>query len=59
LRDIQWQGKSEFTILQGEDMGVPSRLQVKYGPEIGESVTVMGEVRHIAPTYPDFTLAGS
>ena len=49
LRDIQWQGKSEFTILQGEDMGVPSRLLVKYGPEIGESVTVRGEVRHIEP----------
>lgn len=47
LRDIQWQGKNEFTILQGEDMDMPSRLLVKYGPQIGESVTVRGEVRHI------------
>jgi PhzF family phenazine biosynthesis protein len=47
LRDIQWKGKSEFTILQGEDMGVPSRLSVKYGPNIGESISVSGEVRHI------------
>ncbi|MEW6404927.1 MAG: PhzF family phenazine biosynthesis protein [Chloroflexota bacterium] len=47
LRDIGWQGKGEFTILQGEDMGMPSRLMVKYGPRIGESVTVSGEVRRI------------
>jgi len=47
LRDIQWNGKNEFTILQGEDMGVPSRLIVTYGPQAGESVTVSGETRHI------------
>lgn len=48
LRDIGWHGKNEFTILQGEDMGVPSRLLVKYGPKIGESVTVSGETRYIS-----------
>jgi len=47
LRDIGWQGKSEFTILQGEDMGMPSRLLVKYGPTPGESVLVSGETRYI------------
>ena len=47
LRDIGWQGKNEFTILQGEDMGMPSRLRVTYGPTIGESVAVSGETRHI------------
>lgn len=47
LRDIGWRGKSEFTILQGEDMGVPSRLMVKFGPKVGESVAVSGETRHI------------
>jgi PhzF family phenazine biosynthesis protein len=47
LRDIGWQGKSEFTILQGEDMGIPSRLLVKYGPTPGESVLVSGETRYI------------
>ena len=47
LRDIGWQGKNEFTILQGEDMGMPSRLRVRYGPMIGESVAVSGETRYI------------
>jgi len=47
LRDIGWQGKNEFTILQGEDMGMPSRLLVKYGPTPGESVLVSGETRYI------------
>lgn len=44
LRDIQWKGDSELTILQGEDMGVPCRLLVKYGPT---SVAVSGETRYI------------
>lgn len=48
LRDIGWQGKNEFVILQGEDMGVPSRLIVKYTPTVGESVAVSGEVRYIS-----------
>jgi PhzF family phenazine biosynthesis protein len=47
LRDIGWNGKSEFTILQGEDMGAPSRLVVKYGPQVGASVAVSGETRYI------------
>jgi PhzF family phenazine biosynthesis protein len=47
LRDIGWNGKSEFTILQGEDMGMPSCLSVKYGPRVGESVSVSGETRYI------------
>jgi PhzF family phenazine biosynthesis protein len=47
LRDINWQGAKTFTILQGEDMGVPSRLNVSFTSKTGESVTVSGEVRHI------------
>lgn len=47
LQDIGWQGEKEFTILQGEDMGKPSRLTVKYGLNSGESVAVSGEVRYI------------
>lgn len=47
LRDIGWQGKSTFTILQGEDMGSPSRLKVSYSPEPGSSVSVSGETRYI------------
>jgi PhzF family phenazine biosynthesis protein len=48
LRDINWQGKKEFMMLQGEDMGVPSRLLVQYNSKIGESVKVSGEVRYIS-----------
>ena len=47
LRDIGWQGKNEFMILQGEDMGVPSRLRVRFSPKVGESVAVSGETRYI------------
>ena len=47
LRDINWRGKKSFTILQGEDMGVPSRLLVQYSSKTGESISVSGEVRHI------------
>jgi PhzF family phenazine biosynthesis protein len=47
LRDINWTGNPAFTILQGEDMGMPSRLNVKYGPTKGESISVSGETRHI------------
>ena len=48
LRDINWQGKKAFMILQGEDMGMPSRLLVRYSSKTGESVSVSGEVRHIS-----------
>lgn len=47
LRDIDWKGSKSFTILQGEDMGVPSRLFVTYTSKSGESIAVKGEVRHI------------
>lgn len=47
LRDIGWKGSKTFTILQGEDMGVPSRLTVSFTDKVGESVSVSGEVRHI------------
>jgi PhzF family phenazine biosynthesis protein len=47
LRDIGWNGATTFTILQGEDMGVPSRLSVTFTPKAGEGVSVSGEVRHI------------
>jgi PhzF family phenazine biosynthesis protein len=48
LRDMNWQGKKEFTILQGEDMRMPSRLLVQYGSKTGESVSVSGEARYIS-----------
>lgn len=48
LRDIGWPGKREFTILQGEDMSVPSCIRVTFTTNPGESVAVSGEVRAIA-----------
>ncbi|HSM70514.1 MAG TPA: PhzF family phenazine biosynthesis protein [Anaerolineales bacterium] len=47
LRDIGWPGKNEFVILQGEDMGMPSRLLVRFSPKVGESVSVSGQTRYI------------
>jgi PhzF family phenazine biosynthesis protein len=47
LRDIKWKGPNSFTILQGADMGSPSRLSVTFTPKPGESIAVSGEVRHI------------
>ncbi|MCE7859119.1 MAG: PhzF family phenazine biosynthesis protein [Chloroflexi bacterium] len=48
LRDIGWKGPDTFTILQGEDMGMPSCLTVRMTPEAGGEISVGGEVRYIA-----------
>ncbi len=48
LRDIGWQGKRRFEIIQGVDMGYPSRLFVEYTSAPGASVRVAGETRHIS-----------
>jgi PhzF family phenazine biosynthesis protein len=48
LRDIGWQGKRRFEIIQGEDMGSPSRLFVEYTSMSGASVKVAGETRYIS-----------
>lgn len=50
LRDIEWQGENRFEILQGEDMGSPSRLYVQFTMNKGESIKVSGETRHIIET---------
>ena len=47
LRDINWQGQRRFEILQGQDMGQPSRLVVEHTEIKGESIKVGGETRHI------------
>jgi PhzF family phenazine biosynthesis protein len=52
LRDIRWQGKNTFTILQGEEMGMPSRLVVRFTAKLGESVSVSGETRNIGEERP-------
>jgi PhzF family phenazine biosynthesis protein len=50
LRDIEWPGENNFEILQGEDMGCPSRLFVQYTLNKGESIKVSGETRYIPET---------
>lgn len=47
LRDINWQGRNRFVILQGEDMGCPSRLLVEFTTNKGEGIKVSGETRYI------------
>jgi len=47
LRDIAWPGPERFEILQGHDMGVPSRLQVAFTRQPGAPVEVSGETRQI------------
>lgn len=47
LRDLGWPHGGAIEILQGEDMGVPSRLQVQLTDEPGSSVRVSGSVRWI------------
>jgi len=46
LRDINWQG-NDFDVLQGQDMGCPSRLSVEFSATAGEGVKVTGETRQI------------
>jgi len=43
LRDNAILPPGELTILQGADMGRPSRLRVRYGNETGSPVHVSGE----------------
>ena len=45
LRDISWMRAGEIEILQGWDMGMPSRLQVQWTEEPGGSVRVSGAAR--------------
>jgi len=47
LRDIKYQCNNKFEIIQGEDMGCPSRLLIEYKDKIGSSIKVSGETRHI------------
>ncbi len=47
LRDINWKGNNKFEIIQGEDMGSPSRLIVEYTPVVGASIKISGSARNI------------
>ena len=45
LRDLGWPHGGAIDILQGEDMGVPSRLRVEISSEPGASIRVSGAAR--------------
>lgn len=45
LRDLGWLRAGEIEILQGWDMGMPSRLLAQWTEEAGESVRVSGAAR--------------
>ena len=47
LRDIGYDCENRLEILQGHDMGVPSRLLVNFSDSMGEGVYVAGETRVI------------
>ena len=43
---------AKFDVHQGDDMNVPSRIQVRLGPQRGTPVHIGGKVRKIAPEQP-------
>jgi PhzF family phenazine biosynthesis protein len=45
LRDIAWPHQGVIDIVQGEDMGVPSRLRAEIPPVPGSSIRVSGTAR--------------
>ena len=49
LRDLGWLHGGAIEIIQGEDMGVPSRLRVELTAERGASVRVSGGARLMVP----------
>lgn len=48
LRDAGWLQDGTVEIVQGEDMGMPSRIHVEIPPETGSSIRVSGAVRALA-----------
>lgn len=49
LRDSGWPQVGRIDILQGDDMGSPSRLRAEFSSTPGESVRVSGTVRPLPP----------
>ena len=45
LRDLDWPHQGSIEIIQGEDMGMPSRLRADIPPEHGSSIRVAGTAR--------------
>lgn len=49
LRDLGWPHGGMIDIVQGEDMGMPSRLRAEISPEPGASIRVSGAARQMWP----------
>lgn len=47
LRDLGWRHGGAIEIIQGEDMGMPSRLYAEIKPEPGASIRVSGAARQM------------
>jgi PhzF family phenazine biosynthesis protein len=47
LRDLAWPHGGAIDIVQGEDMGMRSRLRAEIGPEAGGSIRVSGTARSL------------
>lgn len=47
LRDLDWPHEGRIEIVQGEDMGLRSRLHAEIAPEAGSSIRVSGQARFI------------
>ncbi|MBT8436687.1 MAG: PhzF family phenazine biosynthesis protein [Gammaproteobacteria bacterium] len=52
LRDIQWPHQGSIEIIQGEDMGMRSRLRAEIGDEPGSSIRVSGSARIMEESNP-------
>lgn len=49
LRDCDWPHEGAITIRQGEDMGIPCRLDADIPPRRGEGIRVAGAARFLRP----------
>ena len=47
LRDLGWPHGGAIDVVQGEDMGMRSRLRAEIGPAPGSSIRVSGAARWI------------
>ena len=47
LRDINWEHRGAMTVHQGDDMGMPSRLNAEISSEKGSGIRVSGSTRTI------------
>lgn len=47
LRDLNWPHEGSLDLVQGEDMGMRSRLHVQISPEHGSSIRISGTARRL------------